>query len=266
MRIASAGHAVFAATLISLGIISLVKGDFAPVWQPVPKGMPAREMLVYLSALISLGCGIGLLWQRAAAVAARVLVVYVLLWLVLFKARFIFSAPLTAVSYETNGETAVILAGAWVLYAWFAADWDRRHVGFATGDKGVRIARTIYALSMVAFGVAHFAYIKLTASLVPDWLPPSQMTWAYFTGVTYVAAGVAMLTGVYARLAAVLSAVQIGLFTLLVWVPRVVAGNIAAAQWGEFVVSWVLTAAAWVVADSYQRSRNAGSDLEPLSG
>ena len=251
MRIASPGHAVFAATLIALGLLSLFTGDFASIWQPVPKGMPARELLIYVSAFISLACGIGLLWQRLAAVAARVLVVYVLLWLLAFKARFIVSAPATAVSYETNGETAVILAAAWMLYAWFAVDWDKQRVAFATGDRGVRIARVIYGLAMIAFGVAHFAYAKLTASLVPAWLP-SQMTWAYLTGATYIAAGIAVLINKYARVAAALSALQIGLFTLLVWVPRVFAGNLEASQWNEFVVSWALTAAAWVVADSYR--------------
>jgi uncharacterized membrane protein len=252
MRIASAGHAVFAATMIGLGILGLVKGDFAPIWDGVPETLPHPDLLACLCSVISLACGIGLLWQRTAATAARLLFLYLLLWILLIKGRIILLEPLVEGAYQTSGETAVIVAGAWVLYAWFATDWDRRRLGFLVGERGVRLARVLYALALIAFGLSHFVYLNLTAPLVPAWLP-AHTFWAYFTGCTYLAAGAAMIIGIYARLAAALSALQMGLFLLLVWVPMAVAGTLSAGQWGETIVNVALIAGAWVVVDSYCR-------------
>jgi hypothetical protein len=183
-----------------------------------------------------------------------VLFFYLLLWMLVFKLRFIFLAPLTEGSYQSNGENAVIVAGAWVLYVMLATRWDRRYLGFFSGEARLRVARVLYGLAMLAFGLSHFFYLNLTAPLVPAWLP-WHTGWAYFTGGTYLAAGVAILTGILAKLAAMLSALQMGLFTFLVWPPLMLSGAITAAQWGEFTVSWVLTAAAWVVADSWRDVR-----------
>ena len=93
MAIAGWGHVAFAATLIALGILGLVKGEFTSIWLPVPDGFAGRQVLVYLCALIPLLSGIGLLWQRAATVASRVLLAYLLAWFLLLRVPHIFFSP-----------------------------------------------------------------------------------------------------------------------------------------------------------------------------
>ena len=249
-HIASPGHAAFAAVMIGIGIQGLIKGVFTTVWQPVPKGAPGREVLVYLSALISLTTGVGLLFRRTAALAARVLLASLVVWFLLWRVRGLFVASLVEGTWAC-ADIMAMAAGAWVLYAWFATDWDRQHVGFATGEKGLRIARALYGLAMIPFGYAHFAYLKHTADMVPGWLP-WHVGWAYFFGGTFIATGLAILFGVCARLAAALSALQMGLFGLLVWVPILAVGHPNAFQQAEVATTLALTAAGWVVADSYR--------------
>lgn len=251
MRIVSTGHAVFAATLAAIGILGFIKPDYAAIWGGVPKAFPGREVLPYLCALVALGSGLGLLGSRSAPVAARVLLAYLLAWTLLFKGRFVVLAPLQEGSYQSLGENAVIVAGAWVLFAGFATDWDRMRLGFAVGERGVHIARALYGLAMLAFGLSHFFYLQFTAPLIPAWLLWPDF-WAYFTGTTYLMAGVAVLTGVWARLAALLSALQMAGFLLLVWLPIMLAGKMTDFNWGEVTVNCALVAGGWVVVESYR--------------
>ena len=250
LGIVSMGHAALAAMMVVLGIVGLLQGDFTPTWTGVPKGFPARVALAYLCAFISLVSGIGLLWRRTAVFAARLLLSSFLVWLLLFRVYLIIRHPTASAAWWVAGDTAVMAAAAWVLYTWFAGDWDRQRFRFATGDKGLRIARVLYGLGLIPFGIAHFTFLERTVSLVPGWLQ-WHLFWAYFFGCTFIAAGLAVLIGAYARLAATLSALQLGLFTLLVWVPIILA-HPSASDWTEFLSSCTLTAAAWVVADSYR--------------
>lgn len=244
------GRAVYTATIIALGIMGLRKGDFTPPWMAVSKDVPAREGLAYLSALTFLIAGVGLLWRRTAAAACGALVIFLAAWLLLFRTLSIMRAPNTIGGWWALGAVSVMLASAWVLYARLGTGTSGQRFAFAYGPQGLRIARRLYGVGLIPFGVAHFTNVKETAVLVPAYLP-WHMAGAYLTGAAFIAASVAIFTGVFARLATALSVLQLGLFTLLVWAPVVVAGA-NAFQWDEFVTSCVLTAAGYVVAQSYR--------------
>jgi uncharacterized membrane protein YphA (DoxX/SURF4 family) len=242
MDLKKASHLFFAVTMIAIGLIGLIGGGFAPIWQPVPESLPGRELLGYLTALIALGCGAGLLARRTAVWAALLLLIVFIIWTIAFKVPFIVHAPLEEGPYQSTGENAVLIAAAWLLYAEAAA--SRRYLA---GDAAVRIAYVLYGLALIAFGLSHFFYLQLTAPLVPGWLQ-WPVFWAYLTGAIYLATGIAILVGVATRLASLLVAFQITLITLLVWGPVLAAGHLSAMHWQETVVSWALTAGAWVIA------------------
>lgn len=250
MRVASAGHVLFAATMIAVGILAFIKSDFTAVWQPVSKAVPASEVVGDLCALICVACSTGLFSQRKAAPSARWLLSYLLICLLVFRVPGLLHGFSVSV-YWPLSQAGVLVAAAWVLYVWFADDWDRQRLSFATGGTGLRIARTLYGVSIIPFGIAHFQYLEHTASMVPNWLP-GHVAWVYFTGAAFIAAGVAVIIGVWARLAAALSALQMGLFLALVWIPAMATRSLNSFEWGEVLVTWVLTACAWVVADSYR--------------
>jgi hypothetical protein len=64
-----------------------------------------------------------------------------------------------------------------------------------------------------------------------------------------------LLFGVFPRLAAMMEAAMVMAFALLVWLPGIVAAPGDRQQWTDFWVTWLVAAAAWVVADAYRGSR-----------
>lgn len=228
---------LFAAAMIALGITGFVNGDFALVWQHVPAHVPGRTILAYACAAIEVALGIGLLWQRTSAWTCRLLFPYMVLWLVVQETSNVVHAPLDIGSWGSGDETAIMTAGAWCL--------------FATGPAGIRAARwlLVVALPMIGAEVIVDA-MKFGNHVMQPWLQwwPSPMAWAILTGIGSIAACLALLFGVWPRLAATLEAAMLALISLVYWGPDLYTGRTATTA---FIISFLIAAGVWLVADTY---------------
>ena len=243
------GWRVFGLGVMAIAILCLAWGTFDP-GQPVPKAFPDRSALAYAAAVFMLVVGAAVEWRRTVAWGAAALTAYYTLIVVILMNGHVMLAHYAEFgTYEGVAEQLAITAGGLIVYA------ANAKIDAALAARLTRLGQLAFGVCALIFGGAHFVYMNLTAPLVPHWLPPSQEFWGYATGVGHIAAGLAILAGVRARLAAILLTAMYVSFALLVWVPMLLAGPGSHGNWTESATTLALVGAAWVVADSLARAR-----------
>ncbi len=238
------GRRVYGLGVMALGLACLAFGTFDP-GQPVPKDFPARTALAYTAGAFMVVAAAAVEWRRTAAWGAAALTVYYALFVViLMNGRLLLTNYAVFVTYENIAMQLAIAAGGLIVYAATA------RIDAALAARLTRLGGLAFGVCALVFGGAHFVYMNFTAPLVPKWLPPSQEFWGYATGVGFVAAGVAILTGAQARLAAILLTAMLASFALVVHEPMLLADHSSHMNWTESAVNLAMIGAAWVVADS----------------
>ena len=99
-------------------------------------------------------------------------------------------------SYCVGG--AVLAIGLAAIF--LRGDWQKAR-GF---DKLILFGPVFYAAPLAAFGAEHFTVTGIV-SMVPAWIPWHEF-WVYHVGACFIAAGLSLVTGIEARLAASLLA------------------------------------------------------------
>ena len=231
---------VYGLGALALGIIGLAFGDFALQWQPVPATLPHRELFAGLSGALMLLLGAGVLWTRTARIAAGALAAVYLVWVVVLHGLVVAAQPTSVAAWLGIGEILALASGGLALFAQLDDGPDVR----------LRlIARLAFGACALVFGLSHFIYATFTASMVPAWLP-YPLFWAYATGSGHALAGLALLSGVRARLAATCLAGMMASFVLLLHLPRVLAALHSQMEWTMLAIAVSLTGAAWALRQS----------------
>jgi uncharacterized membrane protein len=243
------GWRVYGLGVMASAVLCLALGEFLPE-QPVPKDFPDRTALAYAAGAFMLVAGAAVEWRRTAAWGAAALTAYYgLIVVILMDGRVVLAHYAEFVAYSNGAEQLAIAAAGLIVYAASAK------IDATLAARLTRLGQLAFGVCALLFGGAHFFYMNLTAPLVPKWLPPTQEFWAYATGVGHIAAGVAILTRVQARLAAILLTAMFASFTLLVHGPMFLADRSSHMIWTENAVNLAVMGAAWVVADSLARPR-----------
>ena len=243
MKTSLYGRIVFGASAVLFGVIALMWRD-ADTWQTLRQiwSLPFGAIIGACLMTAQIAGGIAMQYPRTARFASVILgVVYFL-----FSLACVPSIIAASDLFERYGgsffQQFSLLSGAVALYAATDANPARALV-FG------RLARLGLGLCTISFTLSQVLFLRFTASLVPKWIPPNQMSWAILTTIAFALAALAILINRQARLAVRLMTLMLALFAVLVWIPHLIAHPEAHGNWSEFALTLLITGAAWMGAD-----------------
>jgi uncharacterized membrane protein YphA (DoxX/SURF4 family) len=250
------GVYVYGLATVAAGIMDLLWGDFDPSHQPIQAfgdHIPARTILSYITAFWMTTGGVAILWRRSARAGAAALAVIYFIFAVFWLPRF-YTAPLVlgfripvliGVLGGFGTQLIVSTAGA-LVYASLATRGS-------TWSRTVLIARWIFGVCSIAFGLGHLTDIKHNIVYVPTWMPLGREFWVIATGICFVLAGLALSAGILDVLAARLLALMLLIFSAVTLIPAIFAFPDRHEVWGGNAYQLAAVAAAWILADSNAR-------------
>ncbi len=232
---------LFGLSAILWGVILFMWHD-AEAWEDLPIAkLPFGTIIGDVLALTLIAGGLLLLYPRTAR-AASIALLAVTAVFVLACVPAIIKYPTTYFTYGSFFEFFSLVCGALALYG--ATD-----ANVAQSARLASASRILLGVCAISFTLAQIIYPKITADLVPTWIPPSQIFWVTLTTVAFGLAAIAMLIDRQARRATYLMALMLVLFGLLVWVPILIAHPDKHFNWSEFALNFLIAGAAWLVAD-----------------
>jgi uncharacterized membrane protein YphA (DoxX/SURF4 family) len=242
------------------GVFDLIWGEFEPAHQPIQAWsdhIPGLPILARIAALWLILGGLALLIRPAARIGAAALAILYAIFCFFPLPRLI-TAP-HYLGYHPFVYIGVLIDVAQQLILFIAALLLWLHLtepGRFPASVTI-LARILFGLCCIDFAFGHFTGIPATAAMIPHWIPFGGPFWTIFTGIAFLLAGLAIITGIFDVLAARLLSLMLLLFTLLVLAPRAFASPHNHVPWGSNAYNLTAVAAAWILSAwlSYSREQ-----------
>lgn len=235
------GRFLFAVAIAAFGvqhfIYAITGGGIGPPWTPL------YHLLAYFLGILLIAAGVGLMTRIQVQCASIAIATLVAARVVLGELPKL-AANVRNPGPWTSAFELLALGGASLV---LAATWEKSSKGGRRRGPWFHLGRIVFGSSLVVFGIQHLMYGAFVATLIPAWMP-GRLFWAYFVGVAFIAAALAIVSGKLAPLAATLLGTMFLLWVVMLHAPRVAAALHNANEWTSMFVALAMTGGAWIVA------------------
>lgn len=248
-----AGVYLYGLATIAAGILDLIWREFDAAHQPIGgfgNHIPGHVIFADMIAVWMIVAGAAVLWRRAARAGALAMAITYLVFgmfcLPLFYTvphRFGFRFTVFLGVLEVTFMQLILVAGGLILYASFAPP------GSSWPQKSSIVARWTFGLGSVLFGLGHLISGQVVTPMIPKWMPLGASFWVVFSGIGFLLAGLAILSGLLNLLAARLLVLMLLIFEVAL-VPLVLAHPHVHVVWGSNAYNLVVVGAVWIFAAS----------------
>lgn len=249
--------------IAGLGVQQIFYQNFRPViLPPWHLSFPGFALCVYLGSAVFIAGGIAIALDKKAKTIALILgAIFLLLFLACQVPYELIADPYYKhLGVWASAQKELVLAGGGFVVAG----------SFHTGKENVQkepplisLLETIIpfgsvfmCITMISFGIDHFLYAEGISMLVPAWMP-GHMFWTYFAGTALIGSGITIILRIKLKLSALLLALMIIIWFLILHIPRAVAdpyslqGNEVSSVFEAFGFSGI----AYLIAYGYHTKR-----------
>lgn len=247
-NLTAVGRILFAIAMVAFGIehflYASVGAGLGPPWTP------EIHVLDYVIGVLLVAGGVCLGIGRQVRLAAMVLAVVFFARGALYYLPKVAAAPHQPRPWTSAFELLAMCGASLVLAATFTS--HRPYSGRADAPSGIMFqsGRFLFAASLVVFGIQHFLYADFIATLITPWIP-GHLFWAYFVGVAFLAAALAIGSGKLASLASALLGTMFFLWVVVLHALRVAGALRNGNEWTSLLVAVAMSGCAFVIAGAF---------------
>lgn len=243
------GRCFYGIGIAGIGIQQLMYSAFRPMLLPYwPSGIPGMKIWAWAIGIALILAGLMICVVKNARKLSIIPGVFFFALFCFHVYYQVFISPNTLMlGAWTNPLKALAFAGSAFILAASYGSKDNQFLLIA--------GRIFFSIMLIVFGIDHFLYTDFVATLVPRWIPGDRF-WTYFGAVTLIGAGLCILLKVKIRLVALLLALMLFLWLIVLHIPRAVAnpdgggtGNEVTSVFQALAFSGV----ALVIAEIYKR-------------